>query len=137
MHTNQLPGDKEVKDSFLEELDSIAAATHSEPFRVLGPHWVERDGRPMLAVRAFHPGAREVHVFGPHRPLPYQASRIQPDGLFEALLPAEAPGLIPGQSVHPSAYRLEFTFADGARVQKLDPYAFPPLLSEYDLHLLG
>jgi 1,4-alpha-glucan branching enzyme len=137
MHINQEPGGSETRDGFLEELDTIVAATHSEPFQVLGPHWVERNGKPVLAIRVLYPGAREVHVLWRHGPVPFPANRIHPDGLFEAILPTEAPGLIPGQSVHPSSYRLEITFADGTRVHKLDPYAFPPLLSDYDLHLLS
>jgi 1,4-alpha-glucan branching enzyme len=138
MHTNQVSdGSKEIRDSFVEEIESVASATHAEPFRMLGPHWVERNGKPALAVRAFHPGARDMRVLWRHSTAPYSSTRIHSDGLFESLLPAETPGLIPGQTVSPIAYRLEFTFADGTRVQVYDPYAFPPLLSDYDLHLLG
>jgi 1,4-alpha-glucan branching enzyme len=138
MHTNQVSdGSSETRDTFLDEIESVAGATHAEPFRVLGPHWVERNGKSTLAVRAFHPGARDMRVLWRHRPTPYPAERIHPDGLFESLLPAETPGLIPGQAVSPTAYRLEFTFVDDTRVQVYDPYAFPPLLSDYDLHLLG
>jgi len=138
MHTNQVSdGSSEIKDSFLDEIESIVSATHAEPFRVLGPHWVERNGKPALAVRAFHPGARDMRVLWRHSTAPYPSKRVHADGLFESLLPAETPRLIPGQAVSPTAYRLEFTFADGTRVQVYDPYAFPPLLSDYDLHLLG
>ena len=127
MHTNQVSdGSSEIRDSFLDEIESIASATHAEPFHVLGPHWVERNGKPALAIRAFHPRARDMRVLWRHSAAPYPAKRIHPDGLFESLLPAETPGLIPGQAVNPTAYRLEFTFADGTRTQVYDPYAFPP-----------
>ncbi len=137
MHTNEVSGGGTIKDGFQEEIDSIAGATHSEPFQVLGPHWVERNGKPALAIRAYHPGAREVHVLWRRGAVPFAAKRIHPDGLFEAILLPEAPVLIPGQTVNPTAYGLEFTFVDGTRVQMHDPYAFPPLLSDYDLHLLS
>ena len=41
------------------------------------------------------------------------------------------------QPVKPNAYRLSFTFADGNRFDTLDPYAFPRVLSDYDLYLFG
>ncbi len=36
-----------------------------------------------------------------------------------------------------NAYRIEFHFADGNTLETLDPYAFPPLLTDYDLYLSG
>ncbi len=137
MHTNQVSGGgNAIGDGFPEEIQSIAAATHSEPFQILGPHWIQRDGKQVLAIRAFRPGAHEMRIRW-RRKAPYPGTRLHPDGFFEALLPTETPGLIPGQSVSPLAYTLEFTFAGGSRVEVHDPYAFAPLLSDYDLHLLG
>jgi hypothetical protein len=37
----------------------------------------------------------------------------------------------------PTAYRVQFRFADGNTWEGYDPYAFPPLLTEYDLYLSG
>ena len=48
---------KPVVDPFVQEVERIVLAKHSEPFRILGPHWIEREGTRSLAVRAFRPGA--------------------------------------------------------------------------------
>src|SRR5580704_9263798 len=124
MHTNQAAGGGDtVGDGFREEIESLATATHSEPFQILGPHWIERDGKQALVIRAFRPGAREARIRWRRRPARFVATLIHPDGLFEALLPMETPGLIPGQPVSPSAYSLEFVFADGSQTEVQDPYA--------------
>ena len=40
-------------------------------------------------------------------------------------------------AIAPDAYRLRFRFADGSEIETYDPYAFPPVLTDYDLYLLG
>ena len=120
MHRNQVSDSgTDIPDGFREEIDSIAAASHSEPFQVLGPHWIQRDSMPVLAIRAFHPGATSAHILWRQGGAPSPAIRLHPNGLFEAVLPSQTPGLIPGQPISPLAYRVEFTFADGARVQNI------------------
>ena len=42
-----------------------------------------------------------------------------------------------GEPIAPSAYRLRFRFADGAEFETYDAYAFPPILTDYDLYLSG
>ena len=37
----------------------------------------------------------------------------------------------------PTAYRLHIRFSDGNVLETLDPYAFPSVLTEYDLYLSG
>jgi 1,4-alpha-glucan branching enzyme len=54
--------------------------------------------------------------------------RIHPQGLFSAVLENETDC---------PAYQLEVEYPDGSRRRLRDPYSFGPLLSEYDLHLLG
>src|SRR6185437_7894845 len=34
-------------------------------------------------------------------------------------------------------YRIHFRFADGNTLEMYDPYAFPPILTDYDIHLCG
>jgi 1,4-alpha-glucan branching enzyme len=125
-----------LRDSFQEELESIVRAEHSDPFHFLGPHWIERDGRPALAIRVLWPGAEGVSIIGiANQAIP--AARIHPDGLFEALVSPETAPARQGESVSPAAYRLRFRFPGGVAAEWYDPYAFPPLLSEYDLYLSG
>jgi 1,4-alpha-glucan branching enzyme len=105
-----------------EQIQRIVNATHWDPFEVLGPH-PEADG---VTIRAFVPGALGMSVLLGDERLPMR--RVHPSGLFEAGVPAAPAGL---------RYELEVTDADGGVFRTLDPYAFPPLLQEYDLHLIG
>ncbi len=41
-----------------DELNSFLAGTHSDPFRVLGPHRVGND----LEIRVFRPDARKIEI---------------------------------------------------------------------------
>ncbi|HMP08111.1 MAG TPA: 1,4-alpha-glucan branching protein GlgB, partial [Lacipirellulaceae bacterium] len=58
--------------------------------------------------------------------------RIHPAGLFEAICPPDIHDMAAGRT-----YQLRAIDAAGQQMTMHDPYAFPPLLSDYDLHLLG
>ena len=117
-----------------EEIESIVRAEHSDPSRVLGPHCVERDGGFQLAIRVFHPGTIEADVVWSNGGAIYRAERIHPQGLFEAIVTPDG-GV--EEPISSAAYRLRLRFADGGEIETYDPYAFPPLLTDYDLHLFG
>jgi 1,4-alpha-glucan branching enzyme len=126
-----------VRDPFQVEAEMLASGGHSDPFHILGPHLDERNGKEVLVVRAFHPGAVEVGLVDTASGKFHVAQKIHPEGLFEAILrPAELP---PGEGrvVSPSAYQLRLRFADGSVLTQHDPYAFPPVLTDYDLYLIG
>ncbi len=119
------------------ELHSLVRAEESDPFRLLGPHQVDRHGRPVLAIRTFRPGADRVSVvWGKARAI-HPAERVHPDGVFEAILPLSATGLRNEEVAAPSSYRLHFHFTGGGDLETYDPYAFPPVLTDYDLYLSG
>jgi 1,4-alpha-glucan branching enzyme len=108
-----------------DQIDLIVRASHWDPFQLLGPH--PEDGG--VAVRAFLPQARDAEVVaigdgGQHFPM----QRIHADGLYEAHLPGRSCGF---------EYRLRITDEHGHAQEIIDPYRFPPLLSDYDLHLIG
>jgi len=88
-------------------LDAIVGGYHPDPFAILGPH----DG----TVRAFFPGASAVYIAD--KPL----RRTHAAGIFEA--------------PHQGPYSLTAQYPDGATHTTADPYAFGPVLSEFDLHL--
>jgi len=96
----------------------IIAGRHADPFSYLGPH-KEND---QTVVRVFLPDANRVVAVadGGEREL----KRIDPAGLFAGAL---------NGARH---YRLRARFGDN-EVELEDPYRFPPVLSEYDLYLLG
>ena len=106
-----------------EEIEAIAGGYHGDAFRILGPHVVrKRGGKARWEVRAFLPQAESAEVIhsGTACPMLKKHSR----GFFAALLDGE-----------PRPYRLRAQFHDGSSVELEDPYRFPPLLSDFDLHL--
>jgi 1,4-alpha-glucan branching enzyme len=102
------------------EAYAILEGRHSDPFHYLGPH--TENGR--TVVRAFLPEAQKVDAVDPHG----EASalkRIHKDGLFAGFLPNGS-----------NAYQLRARFGE-TTVDLDDPYRFPPVLTDYDLYLLG
>jgi 1,4-alpha-glucan branching enzyme len=96
----------------------VIAGRHSDPFHYLGPH-TENDE---TIVRVFLPDASGVVAIGEREE--HELARIDPAGLFE------------GPLDNPSRYRLRARFGENV-VEMEDPYRFPPVLSEFDLYLLG
>jgi 1,4-alpha-glucan branching enzyme len=95
----------------------IIAGRHADPFRYLGPH-TENDE---TVVRVFLPDARRVVAVGENGEC--ELPRIDAAGLFAG--PFDDP-----------RYRLRAQFGDN-EVELEDPYRFAPLLTDYDLYLLG
>src|SRR5215813_7020209 len=102
------------------EAYAIVEGRHADPFHYLGLH-KEGDN---TVVRAFLPEASTVEAVGEHGETA-KLARIHDAGLFA--------GQIPNSSTR---YRLRAQFGDNV-VQLEDPYRFPPVLTDYDLYLLG
>ncbi len=121
-----------------QEFARVVRAEHSNPFAVLGPHWIKSgDGARALSIRVYRPGASEVGIVWKKNGVVYPARQIDPAGLFEAVLPAEVTQAGENQTIDPQSYRLRVQFADGSSQESFDAYAFPPLLTDYDLYLSG
>ena len=134
-HEKSVPG-APVADPWTEAVGRIVRAEDSDPFQILGPHWIDRDGKRVLAIRAFRPGATGATIlWGARATVP--SSQIDPGGLFEAIVPSDVTKLRGDEPVPANAYRIQFHFADGNALETHDPYAFPPLLTDYDLYLSG
>lgn len=107
-----------------DNLDRLIAGTHWAPHSVLGPQATTIDGHPGFTIRAWLPQIKDVEVVSDS--ILRRMTRIREEGLYEALLPN-----IP---LAPS-YTLRLTRHDGTVTEIHDPYAFPPLLTDFDLHL--
>jgi 1,4-alpha-glucan branching enzyme len=84
-------------------------------------------GKPAVAIRAFLPRTHNAWVVrtpGEDDVVPMR--RIHADGFFEAVFPN-------AQAIFP--YRLRTDYAGQHEFE--DPYRFPPVLSDFDLHLLA
>jgi 1,4-alpha-glucan branching enzyme len=122
---NQLKATVEPSD-----VETIIRGESADPFRTLGPHELQRKVGSFVSVRAFLPRAKELEVV-PHGPgSPVRAERIHDAGFFEAVLPTP-------KGNERVDYCLRVTFYDGHTDEILDPYSFPSLLSDFDLHLIG
>jgi 1,4-alpha-glucan branching enzyme len=111
-----------------KDIELVVQAEHWDPFVLLGPHPVSGNGNPQLVVRAFLPEAEEASVLpdgDEGRGVPMKS--IHSAGLFEATVPSSFQPL----------YRFRVRDRWGTVTVRHDPYAFPPLLTDFDLHLFA
>jgi 1,4-alpha-glucan branching enzyme len=116
----------------LDKVRQLVEGRHENPFELLGPHEVNDAGRRALAIRAFLPQSSQAWVVdAAHQRSPRPMRRIHPAGLFEAICPVP-------ESNEGLRYQIRLAEDGGKRIITMhDPYAFPPLLTDYDRHLLN
>ena len=130
----------------LENIGRLVEGRHENPFELLGPHEVIEGGRRATAVRAFLPHSKQAWIVdGSHEKASQAAGqeaaarpmrRIHPAGLFEAICPSDSITL--GTNGNGSSkYMIRVSEEDGKKTDMHDPYAFPHILTDYDLHLLN
>ncbi|MCG3119444.1 MAG: 1,4-alpha-glucan branching enzyme GlgB [bacterium] len=111
------------------EISKILQGDHSDPFAVLGMHVVHGGEKTAMVVRAFLPEAQSARVVAMDAAASaLSMTRIDDSGFFEAVF-SERPERF--------RYQLEITAPDGEVLRRDDPYSFPPVLSDFDLHLFG
>ena len=106
-----------------DSIEAILSADHPDPFSFFGMHR-DDDG---LLVRTFQPGARAVSVVDrAEGRVVGTLGNLRDSGVFVGKIERE----------RPFAYRLRVTWGD--ETQEIDdPYAFPPVLGDLDVHLLA
>ncbi len=119
----------------IDDIERLVRAEHWDPFVLLGPHPTTANGKPAVVVRAFLPEARDASVLidagllpGERGSQPVPMRTVHPAGLFEATVPGV---------IDKTRYRLRVTDRKGGVTERHDPYAYPPLLTGFDLHLFG
>jgi 1,4-alpha-glucan branching enzyme len=108
-----------------EQLERLVHGTLWDPLAVLGPHTYSDS----VVVRCFVPGAREASILfdgAQHTAVPMV--QVHDTGLFESTMPGPLP------TRH---YRLRLVDEAGRLSERHDPYSFPPLLTDFELHLFG
>src|SRR5712691_4415283 len=122
---------------FNAQIDAVLAARHADPFALLGPHpvggnWTVRFFLPWAAEASIslRPPAIEGATLSPAKVT--DAAKLRPEGFFEATWPSN-------QSAPPAAgsYKIQGLTHSGDPFEIFDPYAFPIVLSEFDLYLMG
>ena len=112
-----------------EQLQRVLTAQEWDPFSVLGPHPERHGDSELIRIRAFLPDAAKVAWLPPQESSkPLLMTLVDSDGIFEAVFS--------GATLDPS-YQFRITTNQGHIIQQYDPYAFSPVLSEFDLHLFG
>ncbi|MGD8941046.1 MAG: hypothetical protein PVJ72_16795, partial [Gammaproteobacteria bacterium] len=114
----QLPAHK--LQSLTPEMLKIVEARHHDPFAVLGKHSLQDED----IVRVFLPAAKEVFLVDIDAPM----TRLPDTDVFVWQGPAES---------LPEHYRLEWYDRQNQQHIDYDPYCFPALIPDFDLHLFG
>jgi len=121
-----------LEDQLRCRIDALVSARSADPFAVLGLQPMESpEGRRWL-VRFFQPRAVEVEIVLRNHPETVPMHKIRPEGLFETTLPGSRE-----QAPEPSSYRIRFRTEYGETQEHYDAYAFPYLLTEFDIYLMG
>jgi 1,4-alpha-glucan branching enzyme len=110
-------------------LDQLVQGRHWDPLAVLGAHPMAQGSSPTVAIRCFVPEATKVALLlngQDQHPIPM--TRLHEAGLFEAIVP---------KPLGTSPYRLRVTNHEGQVSERHDPYGFPPLLTDFELHLFA
>ena len=120
-------------DPFHAEMEALIRGESGDPHHILGPHYVGDAAKRQVVVRAFIPRSSRVTLILDAAPeAPITAERIHPAGIYAATLPGERE--LP---LAPDSYRWRVREQGFPDREFRDPYAFAPLLTEFDLHLFG
>ena len=108
-------------------ITAIVEGHHGAPFDILGLHPLDEARPAGWVIRAFLPQAQAVSVKRGEHLTPME--RVHPEGFFEAIFPNDTA---------PFNYQLQITDDPPSLLYIVDdPYRFPPVLTEYDLHLFA
>jgi 1,4-alpha-glucan branching enzyme len=107
------------------DIAAILHGSHSDPFRVLGPHRAGND----LVIRVFRPEAKTISVVAAedHDRI-FPAERLHVEGLYQSTVPNESRDF---------SYLLKVTAFDGSEQLVRDSYSYEPMMGEIDLHLFA
>ena len=108
-------------------IEAVVHAVHGDPFSILGPHDLGPVGGRGGVLRAFLPEAEHAWVVAEAGGKRAPMTRVHPDGFFEATFTGPVP----------PTYRLAVEDHQGHSWEFTDPYRFGPVLTDFDLHLMG
>jgi 1,4-alpha-glucan branching enzyme len=105
------------------EMEAIIGGYHGDAFSVLGPHPINKD-RTKWTIRAFLPQAKSARVVLKGETIPML--KANSNGYYSVELTSQ-----------PGPYQFEIEGWHGGTELIEDPYRFPPIITEFDLHLHG
>jgi 1,4-alpha-glucan branching enzyme len=111
-----------------DQINSIRDIKNTDPFSVLGCHPIDTDMGQMTAIRVYHPTAHFIHGFIPETGEQFDFIKLGDTGFYESILQRE---------YSPLRYKLVVYMNKQDKYITSDPYSFLPVLSDYDLYLIG
>ncbi len=105
-----------------DELEGFLRLRVRDPFRRLGFHHSQVNGKPQGIIRVFNPEFEAVEILSEGESIPCNTSD---KGCFEALFPTRLEFF---------PYRIRGRLPSGQMLEYDDPYSFTPVLSDHDLH---
>ena len=110
------------------DIEAIVGGYHGAPHKILGMHETVVDDKPCIVVRAFRPLDERVFVLDVKNDRQFEMEQVHEGGFFELVFPRRR---------NLFQYRFVLHGKDGSLNDIEDAYAFPFLLTEFDLHLHG
>ncbi len=110
-----------------EHVRKIAGISHDDPFSLLGMHIIAEGGKKHVEVRAFLPEAKSAWVVDLATLSLYPMENAFRFDFFVANTSRKVP----------FPYRIRIKKYDDSEEEFMDPYSFQPVLTDFDLHLIG
>ena len=111
-----------------ENMQAIWDFKTKDPFSILGIHPLETDRGIKTVIRTYQPQASFIRGESCDGAVEFDFVKLGDTGFFEAILDLE---------YKPFFYKLIIKQDDGNEYTLVDPYAFLPVLSEFDRHLIA
>jgi len=111
-----------IKPKDMQVLNDFMCA---DPFSILGSHPISKGSK--ISIRVFISGAKAISGQSLDESRKFDFVKLGNSGFFEAQIEEKYEHFL---------YRLNIELENGVKYSVLDPYAFPPVLTDFDLHLM-
>lgn len=115
-----------------EALNKLLHFDHHDPFEVLGFHKIHWGEKNISVIRVLNPSAKSIQVVDlsakGKKETVYEMQPVHYNGMFECVFED-------GRDFFPYLLRIEYH--NGVIHETEDPYVFPPVLTDFDLHLFN
>jgi len=110
----------------LDQIYTLLYSDVSDPFKILGGHEIEHDGKKVISVRAYDPDAEEMFIVDVKSSKEFKMEKVHKDGFFERIF-------LDRDSIF--EYKLKKVFQDASEIIIWDAYSFQPVIPEENLYL--
>lgn len=111
-----------IKPADMQVLNDFMCA---DPFSILGLHPIDKERK--MSARVYLPGAKAISGCALDNSCKFKFEKLGNSGFFEAQI---------NEKYRHFLYRLNVELENKIKYSVIDPYVFPPVLSDFDLHLM-